>query len=395
MLKRKIAIGMMIIGLNAGIGMALAQDQAQPTPQAQEQGSLLPIAVGGDILARAGTALDSGNYEKAVQDYSLFILLNPTLGQGYYLRGLAYSRLNDLDHALADLNTALTLPEPSEESTGMILNARAVIYLLQNDVEAALKDLDASIVAVPDMPDAYSQRARVFLLNQRYEDALKDYDKLLELAPDYSPGYAGRALAYASLGDADAALADYDRLIEIEPDNPGAYINRAILNAGLSNFDAALTDINAAIELLPDEASLYLQRAAVQQSLDKPVEAAQDYLEWISRQETRRADGDILPGESQVLPLASGIRYNLTFEAAAGQSITLSARARAEADTDPLIVLLDSAGQPIAGDDDSGDNFDAVISDFVIPSDGSYTLVVSHAGGSPDGAIRVLLELGE
>ena len=81
------------------------------------------------------------------------------------------------------------------------------------------------------------------------------------------------------------------------------------------------------------------------QALEKRLEAAQDYLEWITRQQTRGAEGPIYPGESQVLPMAAGIRYDLSFDAAAGQHVTLSAQAREAAGTDPLIVLLDASGQ--------------------------------------------------
>src|SRR5688572_29839010 len=211
MSSRKFAIVIMVMGLGMGIVPVLAQ--AQPTPPAEQQEDMVSIVVGGDLLDRAGSAFDSGDYERAVQDYSLFILLNPSFGQGYYLRGLAYSRLNDLDHALGDMSMALELPEPSVETTGAILNARAALHLAQNDMASALKDLDASIAAAPEMPDAYAQRARVFLLNQQYEEAITDYDKVLELVPDYSQGYAGRALAHISLDHIDEALADYDQLI--------------------------------------------------------------------------------------------------------------------------------------------------------------------------------------
>ena len=51
--------------------------------------------------------------------------------------------------------------------------------------------------------------------------------------------------------------------------------------------------------------------------------------------------------------------------------------------------------RPVAGDDDSGGDLNALIEDYVIPSDGTYTLVVSHAGGNPNGALRVLLALEE
>jgi len=396
MSSRKFAVGMLLVGLAVGAIPTFAQESAQEPAQGAEAGPLVPVAVAGDLLGRAGAAFDAGDYEQAVQDYSLFILLNPTFSQGYYLRGRAYSQMNDLDHALDDLNTALAYPQPSEQFTGLLYNDRALIYLLQDDVEAALKDLAASIAAIPDLPDAYSRRARVYLANQQYEEALQDYDKWIELDPLSVQAYGGRALAHMSLEDNEAAMADYDKLLELEPENVGAYMNRAILHLAGSDLEAALTDMNAAIELLPNDPSLYLQRALVHQALENPTAAAEDYLAWMRRQETRRVAGDrLLAGESQVLALSAGVTYNLPFAATAGQQVTLSASARADAETDPLLVLLDTAGKAVAGDDDSGGNYDAAITDYLIPADGVYTLVVSYAGGGADGPVRVLLAVGE
>jgi len=394
MLNRKFVMAGIILGLAAGMWSVSAQEGAQPeaTPSAEE-GDFVPIVVGLDLLERAGAAYDSGDYEKAVQDYSLFILLNPTFSQAYHLRGLAYSRLEQLDAALADLNQALVYPQSSEQVKGLIYNDRALIYMMQEDVDAALQDLDAAITAAPDLPDPYLRRAQLYLFQEDYEDALNDYNKLIELAPDFSQGYAGRAVANASLGNTEAALADYDRLIELEPENAGAYAARSILNAGQSKYDAALTDLNAAIRIQPDDPSLYLQRGAVQSALNNQAEAAADYLEWIRRQGTRNEEADRLqPGESKVLQMESGLSYYLPFMATAGQTATLSATTRPDSGTDPLIVLLDTEGQPIVADDDSGDNFDAAITDYAIPADGLYTLIVSHAGGNPNGPVRVLLQ---
>jgi tetratricopeptide (TPR) repeat protein len=397
MLNQKIAVAGFVVGLAISASPILAQD-VQPTEQPntdQSQGQMVSIVVGGDLLMRGQQSFDAGDYQKAVQDYSLFILLNPTFGEAYHLRGLAYAGLNDLDLALADLNEALDFPQSSDQLTGQIYSDRALIYLQQNDAESALKDLEASITAAPDLPNAYSQRARLYLLTGQYQDAVKDYDKLIELAPDYSPGYAGRALANTRLGNADEAVSDYDHFIELEPNNAGAYSERAILKLGQAKYDAALVDMNAAIKLQPDDPSFYLQRGIVDLALNEQPAAAADYLAWIRKQETRSVDGDPLqPGESQVLVMQQGLSYELPFEANAGQKVTLTASARENSKTDPLIVLLDPNSTPILVSDDSGSgSYDSAIKDFVIPANGTYTLVVSHAGGSPDGAVRVLLQV--
>ena len=176
-------------------------------------------------------------------------------------------------------------------------------------VEAALDDLEASIAAVPKHPTPMPSGRVCSCSTSVMKRPSTDYDKVLELAPNYSQGYAGRALAHISLEHIDEALADYEQLIELEPQNPGAYLNRALIYASTSNYEAALEDTNTAIELLPDDASLYLQRAAVYQALDKTAEAAQDYLEWITRQQTRGAEGPHL--SRRVASAADGGRHSL------------------------------------------------------------------------------------
>ncbi|MEO8608138.1 MAG: tetratricopeptide repeat protein [Chloroflexota bacterium] len=394
MSNRKIIVAGIVIGLAVSASPILAQDQSAQPSADQSQGQMVSIFVGGDVLTRAGQSYNAGDYQQAVQDYSLFILLNPTFGEAYHLRGLAYARLNDLDLALADMNQSLDFPQASDQLTGTIYSDRALIYLQQNDAEAALKDLEASITAAPDLPDPYSRRARLYLLSGQYQDAVKDYDKLIELTPDYSPAYAGRAFANTRLGNADQAVADYDHLIELDPSNSGAYAERAILKVGQQKYDAALVDMNAAIKLQPDDPSLYFQRGIVNVALNDQTAAAADYLDWIRKQEIRSVDGDLLlPGESQVLPMQQGLSYGLPFEAKLGQKVTLTATGRENSKTDPLIVLLDPDSKPIVADDDSGGSYNSAIRDYVIPADGTYTLVVSYAGGSPDGAVRVLLQV--
>ncbi|MBZ0290675.1 MAG: tetratricopeptide repeat protein [Anaerolineae bacterium] len=396
MSNRKIAIAGWLVGLAVVVSPAFAQDQTgqQPDQPDATQGEMVSIVVGADLLTRAQASYNTGSYEKAIQDYSLFILLNPTFGEAYHLRGLAYAQLDDLDHALADMNESLDYPQASEQATGTIYSDRALIYLQQNNAEAALQDLNASIAAAPELPDAYFRRAQLYMFNEQYADALKDYDRLIELAPDFSMAHAGRAFANTRLGNADDAVADYDHLIELEPNNAGAYVERAILKFRQEQYEAALVDMNAAIRLQPDDPSLYLQRGIVNVALNHPSEAAADYLEWIRKQETRSVDANPLqPGESQVLPMQAGLSYAFPFEATTGQKVTLTVSARENSQTDPLIVLLDPNSQPILSDDDGGGNFDSAIEDFLIPSDGTYTLVVSHAGGGADGAVRVLLQV--
>jgi hypothetical protein len=62
---------------------------------------------------------------------------------------------------------------------------------------------------------------------------------------------------------------------------------------------------------------------------------------------------------------------------------------------DPLIVILDAGGNALVGDDDGGGSYNSLIADFEIPQNGTYTLVVGHAGGGSEGTVQVNIELSD
>ncbi|NWG17913.1 MAG: tetratricopeptide repeat protein [Chloroflexi bacterium] len=365
-----------------------------PAAAQQAEPSRVPAVTGLDVLERAQAAFRAGDYADAVIHSSLFILLNPTFGQAYYLRGAAYIQLGDLPRALDDLKRTLDYPATNADFTGSVHNLRALLYLEQGDTDAALADLNAGISAAPEVAALYVTRAQVYRAQGRLDDALVDYDKALELDGDSIEARAGRAQINVQAEAFEAALADYSRILELDPQNGEAYALRAGVYLAQSQYDLALADLDAAVQLSPNAAGIYLSRGAANNALGRPAQAAADYLEWLNRVAAQRAtfNGAFLPGESVVVPLEAGLYYRFSFEAKAGQQVRLTATGRPEQMPDPLLVLLDPAGSPVAADDDGGGGMNAQIT-YVVPADGTYTLLVGHAGGNPDGPVRVLLQI--
>lgn len=392
---RKWASAVLLIVAIASV--AYAQD-AQPTPvQAQERQSRgASIVIGPDIFERAGAAYGAGDFEQAIVDYSLFILLNPTFSQGYYWRGMSYVSLEDYENALNDLSRALDLPSPSAEFTAEIYASRSAIYAQQEQFDLALADLDAGLLINDASPDLHYRRGLIYVNQQRNAEALADLNVVVDLAPNFPNGYSVRGYVHQQLGDLEAAAADFTRLIALTPDDPAAYRNRAAIYIQMEDYAAALADYNQVITLRPNSPGLYLSRGYVHSQLGNQAEAAADYLEWIRFQQTEINDQYVLrPGESRVVQMEQGLVYVMLFEARADQIITLTASARPDQNTDPLLIILDSEGNTLIADDDGGGNLDARISDFRVPADGIYAAVVSHAGGGVDGAVRVLLEVNK
>lgn len=98
-----------------------------------------------------------------------------------------------------------------------------------------------------------------------------------------------------------------------------------------------------------------------------------------------------------------------TFTGKKGNPVTISMRS-ADENVDPYLVLLDSKGKVIAYDDDGGafvsgytdlrgqpiggSDVDALINNFKLPADGTYTIVAARAGyeaGVSEGAYQLML----
>ncbi len=374
-----------------------AAAQSAPSPQAAQPTG--PILVLPELLERATNAATSGDHRQAVLDYSLFILLNPTFSQGYASRAISYQALGDSAQAIQDLTRALSYEVTSPQYLAAVYYTRASLYLNENDIDAALTDLNASIEAFPDGVQALETRAQVLIFMQQYEDALADYDHLIELQPGDARYFLDRGFLHTQLGNLENALNDYTQAVEINPQDAGSYAARAMFHSQRRNFGDALDDINSAIDLSPRTGQFYLLRGSLNTVVDKPVEAADDYFQWITLSQTQRfeAPDTLTDSGSFTVEMGPGWVYNIPFEATEGQRINVAASGTSEQQPiDPLLVILGVNGSPVVADDDSGGNMAAFIRNFIIPEDGEYTLVIGQAaGGAQQGNIAIQVDLGE
>lgn len=304
---------------------AAAQTGAQqPAPTPSPQRSTTSTLVGSEWFTAGTNALDIGDYDAAILNFSLVTLFNPTFSQAYFGRALGYLGRDDIDRALTDTTRAIETAPNNPTYRAALLATRADIHRQRDDFPAAIEDYSAALE--------------------------------LDETTDY---YASRALLYVAEGD----------------------------------FDRALADLTSALELDSDQAALYLYRAYALTQMGRAQEAAPDYLEFILRSETRSVDGgELVSGQPVVATITRGTVYHYTFEGAAGDRVTVRAEGRPGDPIDPLVVLADSEGSPLAADDDSGGGFagtDARIRDFELPEDGTYRIIVSHSLGGFQGQIAV------
>ena len=392
---RKLLILAMI--MIAGSAMALPASAQQGDTAPPGSGNSPTVIVAPELFRQAGEAAQAGNYQRALLDYSLFILLNPTDSQGYYARALTYQLLEKPDASLDDLEQAIVFAPAIAEYTAQVYLNRASLLLDQNDIDAALEDLDASLGLAPDQPDALLTRASVYAFQERYNDALDDYSRVITLAPDDTRAYSQRGVLNMRLGNLDEALTDLSRAIDINPENSDIYINRALLYNLQNDFDNALTDLDSALDINPQNVGLYVFRGAINTRANHPVDAATDYLLWMDTTNTRQITPaeDVPLNQPFVIDMSQGWVYNFMFEAEEGQVLNVIANRLNNAEADPLLVLVNEDRAALVADDDSGGDMNAAIYNFVIPEDGEYIVILGHALGGATGQVGVLVGLDQ
>lgn len=176
---------------------------------AQTQGPTLPTGVAGDVLQRGADAAQAGDFDRAVLDFSLFLLLNPTDARGYFLRGMSYFSLEQSDAAIADMTRAVRYSEPYPELYESALATRAEFYALNGALEAALGDLDTLIDFRPTS-ESLIQRASLRMSGSAFEGAVSDLTEAIDLTRGEQPElYFYRAFAQSALQNQPAAARDY------------------------------------------------------------------------------------------------------------------------------------------------------------------------------------------
>ncbi len=258
---------------------------------------------------------------------------------------------------------------------------------------AAIADYSCALALNDANLDALFGRAYAYYSNGEATKSEADYNRYLELDPNEGAAYNNRGNIYYDRGEYDKARADYNKAISVNySEKYIPYYNLGNLDYQIGDYQAAIDDIAKSIDLDPNYSNAYLLRAGAYQAMNNDAALAdiQQYVELIRQVSGAEKASDVMAGKT--LTLAEGTVYSIPIEAKNGQEIRAAASTGANAELDPLLILLGPDGKPVAWDDDSGVNLDAVLR-YTVTTDGSYTLELTHAGGGSNGNVKVTLSI--
>jgi tetratricopeptide (TPR) repeat protein len=198
-------------------------------------------------------------YDKAIDDFTQAIKLDPHSSQAYRERGVAYSDSGDHNRGLTDLNQAILL----DPNYAMAYNNRGNIYRRLGNYELAITNYNEAIFLDPNFARAYMNRGSVYHDMGDYNRAILERTKAIMLAPDDAVIYNNRGSDYHDIGDYDRAIADYTQSIMLDPNSSTTYNNRGHAYFEIGDYDRAIADFQTGLQLDPNNTSLrsYLEYA--------------------------------------------------------------------------------------------------------------------------------------
>jgi tetratricopeptide (TPR) repeat protein len=179
------------------------------------------------------------------------IRLNPGNARAWADRGDARMESGDYERALDDYDVAIGL-DPDNPFT---LTSRSDTLRCLERYDEALADAIHAIELEPGSPELLASRAILYRDMGRHQEAIADIDQALRLDPASTWHLAGRALNYHDLGDYEESLADYNRAIELNPaDAAWMLVGRGELLQDMGRQGEARADFARAVELEPSYA---------------------------------------------------------------------------------------------------------------------------------------------
>jgi tetratricopeptide (TPR) repeat protein len=130
--------------------------------------------------AERGTQLlASGDYDRAIEDFTQALTLDPR-PESYYNRGLAYFSKNEIDNAIADWNSAINL-NPRDARA---YRQRGSAYFTKGDYSLAVADYNRAIELEPQDAKAFYNRGLLFQARDERTKAIADFTTVVTLATD-------------------------------------------------------------------------------------------------------------------------------------------------------------------------------------------------------------------
>jgi tetratricopeptide (TPR) repeat protein len=173
----------------------------------------------------------------------------------YTNRGNALRDSGDMDRAIQDFNKAIG----HDGKLAAAFAGRGAVFVLKGQFDFAILDYNQAIKLSPKNADTYYfNRGTTYSLAGQYDKAIQDFDQVIRVNPKSSAAFNNRCFARAKAGQAQAALPDCEEALRLRPYDADYIDTRGFANLRLGQLDRAIADYSDALDINPNlSSSLY------------------------------------------------------------------------------------------------------------------------------------------
>jgi tetratricopeptide (TPR) repeat protein len=191
-------------------------------------------------------------------------------------RGLVYSKLRQFEKAVDDFSEVMNL-DPKFPTAAFY---RGVAYKNLRQFDKGIADFTRAIELDPKLWQAWFNRGLMYQYVRRFEDAVMDFTKVIDLQPKKADAWRERGLACMRLGFWDKARSDLSQAVELIPNSAFFQNELAWLLATCPDFK--FQDPKRAVELATKAVKLTPRQANRWNTLGVAQYRAQNWTEAIA-----------------------------------------------------------------------------------------------------------------
>ena len=225
----------------------------------------------GEYLKKGISFFEQGQYKKSELEIKNAIQEDPNIAEAYFYLALVDEKNKKFKAMRKNLLEAVRL-DPDSEAAQLKLGK---VFLLFNELDEALKQVDILLTKNPEQLDALSLKASIFLRQEKNDEALKLVDQVLQKDAGHIDAVSLKTLVLMKNKAFDEALALLTPVLKNNENNISLHVLKMQLDSQKGDVDMLVADYEKLVELGPDDikvkvalANIYLKANKVKQGED-------------------------------------------------------------------------------------------------------------------------------
>lgn len=201
----------------------------------------------GDYYASGNKFFREGEYEKAVEQYTKAIQLDPRNGNYYASLGATYGKLSLYEKGIKELKKAVSVTPKLEEPYYLIES----FYATLDRTDEAIGFFQERSKTTPNNAFIYVNLGYAFYRKGILDMASVEMKKAIEFDSLYSLAHCGLGVIYLSLNRDEEAEKEFEKALQINPDYPEAHLYMGIIYKRAKRDEESQRELEKAYALKP------------------------------------------------------------------------------------------------------------------------------------------------